>query len=89
MCTCKPQQCFGETQVRLLKYINGIIKFKEYENLALKIFFYMDMNITFCRKNLFVHCIAVIRMNERLIICLMMSNQNQYLRLKALEESNS
>lgn len=47
------------------------------------------MNITFCRKNLFVHCIAVIRMNERLIICLMMSSQNQYLRLKALEESNS
>lgn len=38
MCTCKPQQCFGETQVQLLKYINGIIKFKEYENLALKIF---------------------------------------------------
>lgn len=38
MCTCKPQQCFGETQVQLLKYINDIIKFKEYENLALKIF---------------------------------------------------
>lgn len=88
MCTCKPQQCFGETQVQLLKYINGIIKFKEYENLALKIFS-LHVYTTFCRKNLFVHCIAVIRMNERLIICLMMSNQNQYLRLKALEESNT
>lgn len=78
MCTCKPQQCFGETQVQLLKYIN----------LALKIFS-LHVYTTFCRKNMFVHCIAVIRMNERLIICLMMSSQHQYLRLKALEESNS